>query len=306
METAPVILFTYNRLKHTRATVHALQQNKEAENSKLIIFSDAAANETQITKVDEVRNFIKTITGFKSVEIIEREKNYGLGQNIIEGVTQVVNQYGKVIVLEDDLVTSPFFLKYINDALNLYVNEEKVVSVHGYVYPVKQELPETFFLRGADCLGWGTWKRGWDNFEKDGEVLLNILIQKNLTEQFDFFNNYPYTQMLRDQIAGKNSSWAVRWYASAFIKDLYTLYPGRSLVFHSGGDGSGTNTGYDDFLNVRLSRQPVKVLPGMVQQNVVAYLAYANFHRKISNPSLLYRIKRVLKKARQVGFKTTS
>lgn len=298
METAPVILFTYNRLKHTRATVNALQQNKEAENSGLIIFSEAAANETQTTKVNEVRNFIKTITGFKSVEVIEREKNYGLGQNIIEGVTQVITQYGKVIVLEDDLLTSPFFLQYMNDALNLYADEKKVVSVHGYVYPVKEQLPETFFLRGADCLGWGTWKRGWDNFEKDGKVLLNKLIEKNLVKEFDFFNAYPYTQMLRDQIAGKNSSWAVRWYASAFIKDLYTLYPGRSLVFHSGGDGTGINAGYDNLLDVTLSDFPIKIERITVEQNDWAYKAYVEFHKKFTQPPLFYRIRRALKRVK--------
>jgi len=296
METAPIILFTYNRLKHTRATVEALQQNKEAENSKLIIFSDAAANEIHTVKVNEVRNYIKTITGFESIEIIEREKNYGLGQNIIEGVTQVINQYGKVIVLEDDLITSPFFLQYMNDALNLYVHEKKVVSVHGYVYPVKQQLPETFFLRGADCLGWGTWKRGWDNFEKDGKVLLNTLIEKNLVKEFDFFNAYPYTQMLRDQIAGKNSSWAVRWYASAFIKDLYTLYPARSLVFHSGGDGTGINAGYDNLLDVTLSDLPIEMKKITVEQDDWAYNAYVEFHKKFTNPPLSYRIRRAMKK----------
>ena len=306
METAPVILFTYNRLKHIRATVDALQQNKGAENSKLIIYSDAPSNKTQTGRVNEVRNFIKTVAGFKSVEIIEREKNYGLGENIIEGVTQVINQYGKAIILEDDLLTSPFFLQYMNDALHLYAENRKVVSIHGYVYPIKQQLPETFFLRGADCLGWGTWKRGWENFEKDGKVLLNKLIEKKLVKEFDFHNAYPYTQMLRDQITGKNSSWAVRWYASAFIKDLYTLYPGRSLVFHSGGDGTGTNTGYDSLLDVRLSNRPIEVFPDIVQQDVLAYEAYAKFHHKMSNPSLLYRIKRLLKKAGRFALKTSS
>src|SRR5215213_1521240 len=122
MKTAPIILFTYNRLMHTRATIEALQQNKLSAESDLIIFSDAANNSTQVDNVNKVREFIKTISGFKSVRVIERVRNLGLGENIIAGVTQIVNEYGKVIVLEDDLLTSPYFLQYMNDALNLYEN----------------------------------------------------------------------------------------------------------------------------------------------------------------------------------------
>ena len=125
----------------------------------------------------------------------------------------------KVIVLEDDLVTSPHFLQYMNDGLGIYERDDRVISIHGYSYPVHGKLPETFFLRGADCLGWATWKRGWDLFEDDGQRLLNELERRNLTRSFDFDGSYPYTQMLRDQIAGSNSSWAVRWYASAFLRD---------------------------------------------------------------------------------------
>jgi hypothetical protein len=296
METAPIILFTYNRLKHTRATVKALLENKLVKNSELIVFSDAPFNEAQIKRVSEVREFIKTIDAFKKIEIIERGKNYGLGENIIDGVTKVINQYGKAIILEDDLITSPYFLQFMNDALRVYEGNDKVISVHGYVYPVKKQLPETFFLRGADCLGWATWKRGWGIFERDGQVLLNKLVEKNLVKEFDYNNAYPYTQMLKDQIQGKNSSWAVRWYASAFVNDLYTLNPGRSLVYHAGGDGSGINAGFDQLLNVNLSDIPIKVIPIIVKENALAYNEYVKFHRKIAHPPLLYRIKRALKR----------
>lgn len=164
---APIALFVYNRLNHTQRTITALQQNSLAQESELYIFSDGPKDEAGVEKVETIRKYLKTISGFKSVHIKERPENWGLAKSIIEGATEIVGQFGKIIVLEDDIVTSPHFLKYLNEALDLYQNEEKVISVHGYIYPVKQVLPETFFLRGADCWGWATWQRGWRLFQPD-------------------------------------------------------------------------------------------------------------------------------------------
>lgn len=243
MSLAPIALFVYNRLEHTKKTIFALKDNELSKDSDLIIFSDAAKNESGVTAVKELRDYLKTISGFKSIKIVERPENFGLAKSIISGVTEVVNQYGKIIVLEDDLITSPYFLDYMNEAINLYEGEDRVVSIHGYVHPVKGKLPETFFLRGADCWGWATWKRGWDLFEPDGQKLLNELKAKKLIKSFNWNGAYPYSQMLKSQILGLNNSWAIRWHASAFLKNKLTLYPGRSLVVNSGFDNSGTHTG---------------------------------------------------------------
>lgn len=293
---APVLVFTYNRVSHTKETIRCLQQNELAADTELFLFSDGPASPSASDAVQEVRDYLKTIKGFKNIRIIEREKNVGLGNNIIDGVTTVLGQCEKVIVLEDDLKTSPFFLKYMNDALDLYARDEQVISVHGYVYPVKATLPETFFLKGADCWGWGTWKRGWDLFEKNGQVLLDRLEAGEKTKEFDFKGAYPYTEMLRSQIAGKNSSWAVRWYASAFLENRFTLYPGRSLVFHNGGDGSGTNSGFESELDVELTDSPVSVERIKVEQNIQAHRAFEIFLKKLARPDMLYRLKRRWKK----------
>jgi hypothetical protein len=288
---APIAIFTYNRLVHVRKTINALKNNLLADQSELIIFSDAAASEDKLKEVVDVRNYLKTVNGFKNIRIIERDENKGLAVNIIEGISAMLREYDKVIVLEDDLITSPYFLKYMNDALDLYEEEEAVISVHGYVYPVKGDLPELFFIKGADCWGWGTWKRGWSKFEIDGEKLYTQLIEKNATYQFDFEGSYPYTKMLKENSEGKNSSWAVRWYASAFLNDLYTLYPGKSLVFHEGGDGSGINTGYDVLLDVNLAEKPIKVTKIKIEQSKIAYDSFKIFLHQLTNPSLLTKIK---------------
>jgi hypothetical protein len=238
---APIALFVYNRLDHTRRTVDSLKQNLLAQESDLIIFSDAHKLGTQSYKVAEVREYIHQISGFKSVTVVERDVNFGLAKSIIDGVTKIVNEHGRLIVLEDDMVTSPYFLTYMNEALDKYADDDRVISIHGWVWPVNETLPEAFFLPGADCWGWATWQRGWKLFNPNGQYLLDELRTRKLISDFDYNGAYAYSKMLEGQIVGTNDSWAVRWYASAFLAEKLTLYPGRSLVRNIGNDNSGTH-----------------------------------------------------------------
>jgi len=259
MKPAPIALFCYNRPEHLRVTVEGLLKNDLAHKTDLFVFCDAAKDVTAQASVDQVRAYLKKITGFNNITIDEKASNFGLADSIISGVTQVVAQYGRVIVMEDDLLVSPFFLQYMNDALELYQNDENVISIHGYIYPIQKKLPETFFLKGADCWGWATWKRGWDLFNPNGQDLLDQLKEKNLTKEFDFDDAYPYTKMLEDWTQGQNNSWAIRWYASAFLANKLTLYPGRSLVFNTGNDGSGTHCGVTDSFSTEIYMMPIKL-----------------------------------------------
>ena len=291
MNLAPIALFVYNRLDHTEQTVSALKRNLLAEESDLFVFSDAPKNSSSDEKVKAVRGFISSTTGFKSLTIVERPHNLGLANSIIDGVTNLCNEYGQVIVLEDDIVTSPYFLKYMNDGLDYYRDEERVISIHGYIYPVKAKLPETFFLRGADCWGWATWKRGWDIFEPNGEKLLGQLKQRKLEKQFNFDGSYDYVRMLKDQILKKNDSWAIRWHASAFLNDRLTLYSGKSLVNNIGNDSSGTHSGSTYEYDVILNNNPVEIKQILIMENAVARGAIINFFFK-NKPSIMVRLKR--------------
>ena len=284
MHLSPIVIFVYNRPDHTRRTVEALQKNVYAQESDLIVISDESKSAAQAEKVSEVRQYIRQIDGFKSVTIVERETNFGLAQSIIDGVTRLCEEYGRVIVLEDDLVTSPYFLQYINSGLDVYEDAERVVSIHGYVYPLKATLPETFFLRGADCWGWATWKRGWDLFEPDGQVLLRELMGRKLTHSFDFDGTYPYTKMLKKQIKGKNDSWAIRWYASAFLRNKLTLYPGRSLVLNIGMDNSGTHCSSTNDFAGDIAESPVRIEAIPVEEHLLARQQIARFHKAIRQP----------------------
>ena len=186
-----------------------------------------------------------------------------------------------MIVLEDDLVTSTHFLQYMNDGLNIYSNDERVASIHGYVYPI-DGLPETFFMRGADCWGWATWKDRWAMFEPDGVKLLGELTRQNLTKRFDLNGSYGFTQMLVDQITGKNNSWAVRWHASIFLQNKYTLYPGKSLVMNIGNDGSGTHCGESNLFSSELLTTSVNVASIPVQESEESFIAFELFFREIT------------------------
>jgi len=276
---APIALFVYARPDHVRRTVEALLKNSEAANSDLIVFSDAPRTSGKEEAVRQVREYIKGIEGFRSLTVHHRTENYGLAKSITEGVGHMLTQYDRVIVMEDDLETSPFFLRYMNDALNRFADDDRVISVHGYVYPVQKPIPEVFFLRGADCWGWATWRRGWKFFNPDGRFLLDEMKRQKLLKEFDLNGAYSYSGMLQGQINGANDSWAVRWHASAFLANKLTLYPGRSLVHNIGNDGTGTHCGASAVLDVELSTTPIRLDQVTVEESVEAKKAIEDFLR---------------------------
>jgi hypothetical protein len=290
---APIALFVYNRLWHTRQTVHALLHNGEAAGSDLIVFSDGPKDDLDRVKVEEVRRFVKEIRGFRSVRVVESNTNKGLANSIISGVSDVLRESENIIVLEDDIVASPYFLSYMNQALLMYKDEPKVISIHAFLLPVKDTLPQSFFLRGADCWGWATWRRGWALFEKDGSRLLRELKNKNLLYDFDFQNAYSFSKMLSDQIAGKNDSWAVRWHASAFLTDKLTLYPGVSLVKNIGLDNSGTHSGSSNDFDVNLAHNDITLVKIPAEENERARKIISSYLR--SKNTLTNKIAKKLK-----------
>ena len=286
---APIVVFTYNRPEHTQRTLDALLQNPLANESDIIIYSDSARTANHNKAVDEVRSYLSELTGFRSIKVIHRDKNFGLAESIIQGVTEVLQQSEKVIVLEDDMVVSPYFLEYMNEALEKFFDDDRVISVHGYVYPVKIELPEAFFLTGADCWGWATWQRCWALFNSDGQYLLDELVRRHLIQEFDYNGAYPFLSMLKDQIKGANDSWAIRWHASAFLAGKLTLYPGRSLVHNIGTDSSGTHCGYSDNMDAKLSETKIKLNNIAVESSRTGREAFENFFRQ-SQKKLLNRL----------------
>ena len=285
MNYAPIALFTYNRPDHTQQAVESLLTNAEAKHSDLFIFSDGPKNDKAVEGVKANREFIHQIKNgnqnenenrsFRSVTIVEREKNWGLANSLIAGITEVVNKYGKVIVVEDDLILSPYFLQFMNEALDKYELEDKVGAITAYC-PIKDEtLPDTFFLRYFHCWGWATWKRGWDLMNLDTKYLLRKMRWK--TRKFNLegsMNNYG---MLYCQKVGLVDSWFIRLYASFFLAEKITLFPGHSLVSNHGLDGSGTHSGKpskgsgDDGIGTSILNAPITLHNIPVQEDIQAY-----------------------------------
>lgn len=277
---APVALFVYKRPALTRETLDALKQNEGADRTDLTVFSDGWKSERDRPSVEQVRNIIAGITGFRSVTVVAREQNLGLSRSVVTGVSGMLDRHDRVIVLEDDLVTSPYFLRYMNDGLRTYAHDPSVVSVHGYVYPVTRKLPETFFLRGADCWGWGTWRRGWETLNLNADVLLHTLEESGQTREFDFDGSFPYTRMLRNHARGKIDSWAICWYASAFLRGGLTLYPGRPVVRHLGTGSTATHAwSLSNRFDVTLSDTPITVERIPVKEHPDARAAFKEFFR---------------------------
>ena len=263
MEYSPILLFVFNRPNHVRRTIAALQRNTLAAESVLYIYSDAARTPEQEESVNEVRKYIHSINGFKEIHIIERK-----------------------------------FLQFMNDALDIYKDEEKVGHIQGCDFTQDTSLPDTFLIKWTGSWGWATWERAWKYFNPDGKVLLEELEKRNLTYTFDFNGRYGFTRMLRRQIEGKNNSWAIRWNASLFLNDILSLNVGKSLVQNEGFDGSGTNCGGGGLYssNLFMDRIEVKrIIPAI--ENKEARQAYVRYYARTNSfmAKAIRRIKRTLK-----------
>jgi hypothetical protein len=248
MKLAPIVLFVYSRLWHTQQTVEALKKNELASESELFIYSDAPKNEEAKEKVKEVREYIKTINGFKRVTIIERENNWVLANSIIDGVTKIVNEYGKIIVLEDDLVTSPYFLKFMNEALEFYKDEKKVWHISGWNYPIEcDKSADTFLWRVMNCWGWATWDDRWKYYEKDVNKLINHFSREDI-KRFNLKGAENFWGQVIANKKGKINTWAIFWYGTIFQNQGLCLNPKCSFVRNIGLDGSGIHCGNNTLL----------------------------------------------------------
>jgi hypothetical protein len=300
--SCPVALFAYKRPQHLRQVVESLRLNHGAEDTELFIYCDAAARPSDEPGVDQVRAYAKSLsTGFKSVTIIERETNFGLSRSITDGVGRLCRQYGRVAVVEDDVLVSQYFLSWVNAALDKYQHDERVLSVGCYVFPTQEKLPETFFLSLPDCWGWAVWDRSWQLYQGDGNYLLQALADKGLEHRFDFEGAYPYTEMLRGQTLGKNDSWAVRWSASVLLAGGLTVYPGSSMTRNIGFDGSGTHCGVGSAYESELAERLIVLGDIPVAESESARSVWRNFFLS-ARPSketvgLLPRIKSRLRRA---------
>ena len=297
---APIAIFVYARPDHTRRMLAALSSNELAKESDLIVYSDAARNEFDISKVNQVRSIISEIKGFRLVKCVHREKNFGLARNIIDGVSSTCAEYGRVIVVEDDIVTSPYFLTYMNDALVTYSDEDRVYCISGCNYPADlSDLDAgSYFMRLPLCWGWATWIDKWSIFEK---TLSDVsTIDRDLVSYINFSDTHDYFKQAKLNVSGQLNTWFIFWYIAIARREGLTLFPKQTLVVNVGHDGSGENSAKTSNYNQIASPKRIDVYPIPIQENKYAVTQHKLYFRSIRQ-SLVKRIgKKFVKMARSI------
>jgi hypothetical protein len=282
MNFAPVVLFTYKRLDHLIQTVESLQSNLYAELTDIYVYSDAAKSLEDQEDVYSVRTYLKTIDGFRSITIIERDYNWGLADNIIDGVTTIVNKYQKIIVLEDDLVSSKYFLQFMNEALERYQNEPRVMQISGYGHEINKDgLPDIFFSRLAYPWGWGTWDNRWQYFQRNSSKIIEEFTDKNI---YDFTLEGTYNDFWRQILANHvliMHTWWVFFYAAIFQRKGLVLYPKFSCIKNIGCDGTGVHSGIYDWFDVELASHFIQLSDVPIEENRLVLERYKMFYNRM-------------------------
>jgi len=296
MKLSPIVLFVYNRPWHTRQTIEALQKNELADQSDLFIFSDGPKNEQTQEAVQEVRKYIRTFDGFKSVTIQEREKNLGLAKSVISGVTELIAKYGKIIVVEDDLVTSNDFLSFMNQALNWFENESRIFSVSGFNFPI---IVPNHYKYDAYCSyrsmswGWGTWKDRWLKSDWDIGDFKRFLADKNAQYSFNRGGD-DLTDMLILQMTSKIDSWSIRWDYTHHKHNAFAILPVESKIYNIGFDTSGVHCKNAPFRQSPLKNNAHKRF--IFFRNILKDKFYIDEIKRLHRYSFITRIKKFIKR----------
>lgn len=298
MELAPIILFAYNRPWHVTQTLEALAANHLADQSTLYIFADgpkADASVEDLEKINETRVAIRDKQWCKEVIIREADTNFGLAESVIAGVTEIVNKHGKVVVLEDDIITSPYFLTFLNDGLKVYQDSGNVYAINSYMFPIDTDEVTTFLSPlGTSTWGWATWADKWKAFERTPKH--KTLIQTNpfLRSRFNLAD-YNYADMLDN-----TNSWGIRWYYSVFVRNGLGLFPTKTLCKNIGfGEGATHTKGEFPQMDIQINEIHVvfSYEIGFTQHSALLSI----FDRQISNDTLKnHFFRRVLKKVKSI------
>lgn len=248
---APIILFVYNRLEHTEKTVEALLKNEFASDSVLYIFADGIkpnASPEQERKIRAVRDYIHSICGFKKVVIEESKYNRGLANSVIYGVSKIINEFGRVIVVEDDIVTHPFFLRFMNDCLNTYSLRKDVFMIGGFSVNIRFPwwYRKDIYATYRSCSwGWATWKDRWNQADWSVADFRSFSCNPQKIAQFNRGGDDMFP-MLKAQMDGKIDSWAIRWDYCMTSHNAICIRPVKSLCVNYGMDGSGVHCGFEE------------------------------------------------------------
>jgi hypothetical protein len=296
MQLSPIVFFAYNRPWHTEQTLLSLMENEQASQSVIYFFIDGCkpdANHEQIEKNKRVIDLVNKYKHYFHESFVEiSPQNKGLANSVIYGITKVIDKHGKVIVLEDDIVTSPGYLQYMNEALCLYENENKVAGISGFSFI---EYSDSYFLRTGSCWGWGTWKRVWNEINWDIDSLLQKLHDKKIRRRFNLDNAYPFYNLLLKQKEKVVDSWAIRFYASYFIAGQLFLHPSKTMVLNSGID-EGTHYCSGNRIDIKQKESllsQMRIVKQEIVENDFAKNDVINYLRKTKQKTFFHALRHI-------------
>lgn len=292
---APIVLFVYKRPVHTLNLLQSLQKCRLSDQSTLIVYADGPpdnASKEELEKIAAVRNYVKREQWCNEVRLIERSQNMGLADSIISGVTEIINQFGRIIVLEDDLFLGIGFLEYMNKTLELFEKDERVMHISGFMYPVRTKLPEMFFVNTTSCWGWATWQRAWKHYNPSAIDLVRNLNLSNRLSEYSFNGAAPFYNHLLANLNGKLKTWAIKWNTSVFLQHGLCLHPSPSLVRNTGNDNSGTN-GSEPVFNKQSITNFIDVKNIPLEESAMARKAIEKFYQRLGKrKNIAHRILR--------------
>ena len=286
---APILLFTYKRLHSLKRLIKSLKNNSGFYNHELFVFSDGPKNKKDKKQTDKVRNYIKSINGFKKKKIVLRKKNFGLALNITSGISEVLKKEKFAIFLEDDLVVSRNFLNYMNLNLSKYQNNRKVWHISGFNFNVKINSKETqFFTRVANCWGWATWSNRWKNFKKNPNEIINKWNKKKI-KKFNFDGTYNFFSQIQRNENRTLNSWAIFWYSTIFNKQGLCINPIKSMTKNIGMGESATNTKkIEKILNSSVNNIDQEIIfPKTVKENQKIFKLLKKSFKSVNNSNKL-------------------
>jgi glycosyltransferase involved in cell wall biosynthesis len=295
MPTTPIVVFGYNRPEHLQKCLEAIENAYSKHNTPVYIFIDGPRGDEDYEANQEVISVADGFCDRMPIRLLISKENKGLANSIKHGIDFVLNHFESAIVVEDDIIVTENFLHFCNQGLQIFKDVTEVASIHGYCPPLKGELEGPFFLKGADCWGWATWKDRWESINWDSGELLSQIEKSGSTSEFNFDNTYDYVGLLKKQLNGTVDSWAIRWHASMFLQQRVTLYPPKSLVQNIGFDGSGTHTGVEHKYSTSLDTQFFELENLEVSESQKARELFKKFF--LEKPSLQHRLLRKIQTA---------
>ena len=286
---APIVVFGYNRPSHLLRCLNSLLSNPESSESSLHIFIDGPKSDFDRALVNQSVEIASSIRGFKTLDVVVNTENLGLARSIRTGVNSIFENYDRIIVIEDDIVTTNSALSFLNKGLDRYLSSDKVASIQLFQYPIKMELEEPVFLRGADCWGWATWKSRWEKVEFDPKKLLDQL--SGSRNEFNLDGSARFYEMLQNLAVQSIDSWAICWHASMYLEDRLSLYPPKSLCLNIGSDGSGTHASSVDYFSVELDDSKEWLFPSKIEESLLYKKAMTYFYKRVRIKSKFDRIR---------------